>query len=241
LQCDRDLADLLELRFPGTARSTAEARAFTVRAVTWCARRGIAQFIVPEPGLPLPGVAEAARAVIPGARVAYVVTDESETPYARAAARCDDVTAAVIAGGDPAALLAGPADLLGDPALTKVINLAEPACAVLTVTALLTGEQAALMTAGFAERLAPGSALVMSSWVPPAESADRYAAAVAPAACLSRHTADDLAGWLSGGRLSLVEPPGVTDVRWWRAGMRGPRLRHHPRATAVAGAVAMVS
>src|ERR1700722_7043702 len=84
LQADRDLADRLELRFPGTAQAAAEARAFTGRAVTWCAQQGIAQYIVPEPGLPLPGgAADAARAVIPGARVAYACTDPSEAAYAR--------------------------------------------------------------------------------------------------------------------------------------------------------------
>jgi len=233
LQADRDLADLLELRFPGTARAALEARAFASRAVTWCARQGIAQFVIPEPGLPLPGgAAEAARAVIPGARVAYAVTDVSETGYARREAAGDDATAAVvgISAGDPAGLLA-------DPALLKVIDLGEPAAVVLAMTAhLMPGEEAAAMVAGFASALAPGSALVVSAWVPPGPGAGRLIAACAPAARLFRHTVPDIEGWLSG--LDLVKP-GVTDVRGWRAGMPEPRLRPRPDAM-TAGAVARV-
>ena len=153
LHADRDLADRLELRFPGTAQAAAEARAFTGRAVTWCAQQGIAQYIVPEPGLPLPGgAADAARAVIPGARVAYACTDPSEAAYARAEAARDDATAAVrgIGAGSPACLLT-------DPALRAVIDLGEPAAAVLAMIAhLMPGRQAARMVAAFAARLGRG-------------------------------------------------------------------------------------
>jgi hypothetical protein len=233
LQADRDLADRLELRFPGTAQAAAEARAFTGRAVTWCARQGIAQYIIPEPGLPLPGGADAARAVIPGARVAYADTDPSAFPYARAEASRDERTAAVcgIGPGDPVRLLA-------DPALRAVINLAEPACAVLAMIAhLMPGEAAAGVAAGFAARLAPGSAVVISAWVPPpGPGAERLITAYLPAARIFRHTMADIEAWLSG--LDIVKP-GVTDVRGWRAGVAEPRLRPRP-AGMTAGAVARV-
>jgi S-adenosyl methyltransferase len=235
LQADRDLADLLELRFPGTEQAAGEARAFVGRAVTWCARQGIAQFIVPEPGLPLPGgAAEAARAVIPGARVAYAVTDLSEIGYARAEAARDDATAAVlgISADDPAGLLA-------DPALLTVIDLGEPAAVVLAMTAcLMPGQEAAAMVAGYAARLAPGSALVVSAWVPhPGPGADRLIAACAPAVEVFRHTVPGIEGWLRG--LDLVKP-GVTDVRGWRAEMPEPRLAPRPAGMMTAGAVARV-
>lgn len=234
LQADRDLAGLLELRFPGTAQAAAEARAFTGRAVTFCARQGIAQYVVPEPGLPLPGsAAEAARAVIPGARVAYAVTDLSEIPYARAEAARGDATAAVggIGPGDPGRLLA-------DPGLQAVIDLGEPAAVVLAMTAcLMPGDEAAAMVAGFAARLAPGSAVAVSAWCPhPGPGAGRLIAACAPAAKVCPHTVAGIEGWLSG--LDVVKP-GVTDVRGWRAGMPEPRLAPRPVGM-TAGAVARV-
>jgi hypothetical protein len=52
LAADRDLAAVITARFPGVPAAIAEARAFTVRAVTWCALQGIAQYVVPDPGPP---------------------------------------------------------------------------------------------------------------------------------------------------------------------------------------------
>ena len=235
LHADRDLADRLELRFPGTAQAAAEARAFTGRAVTWCAQQGIAQYIVPEPGLPLPGgAADAARAVIPGARVAYACTDPSEAAYARAEAARDDVTAAVRdIGAD------SPACLLADPALRAVIDLGQPAAAVLAMIAhLMPGGQAAGMVAAFAARLAPGSAVVMSAWVPhPGAAAERLIAACQPLRVF-RHAVEDIEAWLGGPGLDVVKP-GVTDVRGWCAGIPEPRLRHRPVGM-TAGVVARV-
>jgi hypothetical protein len=235
LQADRDLADRLELRFPGTARAAVEARAFTGRAVTWCALQGIAQYIIPGPGLPLPGgAADAARAVIPGARVAYAGTDLPASAYAEAEGALDDRTAAVrgIGPGDPARLLA-------DPGLQAVIDLAEPAVAVLAMIAhLMPGGQAAGMVAAFAARLAPGSAVVMSAWVPhPGAAAERLIAACQPLRVF-RHAVEDIEAWLGGPGLDVVKP-GVTDVRGWCAGIPEPRLRHRPVGM-TAGVVARV-
>jgi hypothetical protein len=228
LYADRDLADRLEMRFPGTAQAAAEARAFTGRAVTWCARQGIAQYIVPEPGLPLPGsVADTARAVIPGARVAYADTDPSAYAYARAAASRDDATAAVrgIGADSPACLLA------------------DPVAAVLTMIAhLMPGGQATRMVAGFAARLAPGSAVVMSAWLPyPGATAERFIAACLPVR-IFRHAVGDIEAWLGGPGLEVVKP-GVTDVRGWCAGLPEPRLRHRPAgmtAGMTAGVIARI-
>jgi hypothetical protein len=239
LYADRDLADRLEMRFPGTAQAAAEARAFTGRAVTWCARQGIAQYIVPEPGLPLPGsVADTARAVIPGARVAYADTDPSAYAYARAAASRDDATAAVRGIGADS-----PACLLADPALRAVIDLDEPVAAVLTMIAhLMPGGQATRMVAGFAARLAPGSAVVMSAWLPyPGATAERFIAACLPVR-IFRHAVGDIEAWLGGPGLEVVKP-GVTDVRGWCAGLPEPRLRHRPAgmtAGVIAGVIARI-
>jgi hypothetical protein len=233
-QADRDLARVLRRQFPGAAQAATEALAFTARAVTWCAEQGIAQFIVPNPFLPLPGgTAEAARAVIPGARVAYASADPSALAYAQAAASRDDLTAVV--RGCAAADVAG---LLGDPGLLSVIDLGKPVCAVLAMTAhLLPGPQAAAMVAGFAGKLTAGSAIVLSTWVADDEPrAGKLTAVFLPAAQLFRHTVADVEGWLSG--LDVVEP-GVTDVRSWRPGWAEQRRQAGP-AGMTAGVVARV-
>lgn len=239
LQCDRDLAARLERMFPGIGADTADVRAFTARAAGWCASRGIGQYIIAEPGLPLPGGAgDAARAVLPAARLAYAVADSSEAAYARAAAAGDPAgTAAVCGAGAESAAV-----LLADPGLRAVIRLGEPACAVLPAVSLMDAAGAEAMITGFGAALVPGSALVISAWAPgPGEAAEALAAAAAPAGCLFPHDAGSLEKWLGAGRLRLVDPPGVTGARWWRAGMDCPVRGGTARITAAAGAVALVT
>ena len=53
-----------------------ENRAFIARAVTWAAQEGIGQFADLGAGTPArPSVGDAARAVIPDARIAYIDHD----------------------------------------------------------------------------------------------------------------------------------------------------------------------
>lgn len=217
---------MMEARFPGTAAAVAEAAGFTVRAVTWAARQGIGEYVVASPWLPLPGgVREAARAVIPGARVAYACDpgDASVLAYARAeAAALPGVTASA---GPPVAVPGG-----------------GPACVVLAMLAhLMPAGEAAAMIAAAAAGLAPGSCVVVSAAVPdPGAAGDALIAAAAACAPVHRHPPAVIAGWLEAAGLEVV-PPGVTDVRGWRAGMPAPRLRARPsRAMTVAGGVARV-
>jgi S-adenosyl methyltransferase len=73
---DRDEAGRLLAACPGLPGLVRENRAFLDRAVTWAAGQGIAQFLDLGTGLPLrPALHDSARAVIPGARVAYVDND----------------------------------------------------------------------------------------------------------------------------------------------------------------------
>jgi hypothetical protein len=239
LAADRGLADELTTRFPGLPVAVAEARAFTVRAVTWCALQGIGQYVVPEPGPPPPGaVREAARAVIPGARVAVACPpgDASALAYAlRDAARLPGV--AVISGMP----VADPIAMLGSAALRAVADLDRPACVVLALMLHLMGaSEARDMVAGVASALAPGSAVIVSAGVVDRTPAgDELIAVAAPCAVVRRHPPGVIAGWLAAAGLEIVEP-GVTDVRGWRAGMPEPRLRPRRVPAMVAGAVARV-
>lgn len=236
LQADRDHAAMMEARFPGTAAAVADAAAFTARAVTWAARQGIAQYAVAGPLL-LPGcpVREAARAVIPAARVTWACGpgDPSAVACARAEAARHPGTA-VIAGD------AGPAALLASPAAAAVVDWSAPACAVLAMTVHMMPPEAARDLAGdVAGLLAPGSCVIVSAAVPePGPEGDALIAAAAACAPVWRHPPAVIGEWLEKAGLVVV-PPGVTDVRGWRAGWAEPRLRARPPAAMmIAGAVA---
>lgn len=237
LDVDRDLAGRLAARYPELPGMVRDAGEFTVRAVTWCAREGIAQYVAYGAGMPLPGaVHEAARAVIPSARVAYacVPGDASGLASARAeAARSPGVAAVRTA--------AGVAGLLASPAVQSVIDPGEPACVLLPMMVHLMGARRARdVLAALAGALAAGSAVVVSAAVPdPGAEGDGLIAAFTPYWAVRRHPPEVIGGWLAAAGLAVV-PPGVTDVRGWRAGMPEPRLPATRLPATAVGVVARV-
>src|SRR5947208_10883676 len=73
---DREVAQRMMAVAPLTAEVTRENRQFLARAVAWAANRGITQFIDLGCGLPTaPNTHETARAIVAGARVAYLDND----------------------------------------------------------------------------------------------------------------------------------------------------------------------
>jgi S-adenosyl methyltransferase len=123
---DRAEADLLLSLYPPLRDLVRENRAFVTRAVAWAAEQGISQFLDLGAGLPAsPAVHQAARAVLPAARVAYVDTDPVVLAHARALlATSDGVTAVAADLRDPAAVLA-------DKELRTVIDPDQPAGVIL--------------------------------------------------------------------------------------------------------------
>ena len=82
---DRDVADRMLEHDPGLRDRVRDNREFVAGVARLAAERGIAQFIDLGAGLPTrPSVHEAARAVHPGARVAYVDNDPVVVSHARA-------------------------------------------------------------------------------------------------------------------------------------------------------------
>jgi hypothetical protein len=72
---------------PLAVEVTRENRQFLARAVTWAANRGITQFIDLGCGMPTaPNTHETARAISPGARVAYLDNDAVVLSHLRALA-----------------------------------------------------------------------------------------------------------------------------------------------------------
>jgi hypothetical protein len=198
---------------PGLGRVAQENRRFLSTAVTKLAGgqygAAVSQFIDAGAGLPTrPSVHEAARAVNPAARVAYVDRDPEVVTSIRHRLAVDSGIAAV--SGD----ITDPAAVLADPALRKVISLARPVCVILAaVLHFMDSGRAAQVTAGWMAPLVPGSWAVISV----AHFADEALAARIrakyAAADWHNHGPDDLRAFAAAAGLELLGEP--ADVRCW--------------------------
>ena len=170
-------------------------------------------------GLPAcPAVHQAARTVMPAARVAYVDVDPVVLSHARALLATSDGASAV------AADLRDPGAVLANPQLRAVIDPARPVCAILgAVLHFLDAGAARAVTAGYARGMVPGSCLVISVACHDDEGLSKLLAAEYTAAAWHNHTAADVTSFFAG--LELVGP-GVTEAQTWRAWMPQPVLRH---------------
>ena len=212
-----EVGRLLEI-YPPLPDLVRENRAFVTRAVTWAAGQGISQFIDLGAGLPAsPPVHQAARAVIPTARVAYVDLDAVVLSHARALLATSDGVIAVEADlRDPQAVLAG-------PELREVIDPAWPACVILgAVLHFMDAGTARVVTAGYARLMAPGSCLVLSCARFEDEELAKQLAQEYTAADWHNHSADDVASFFDGLELA---GPGVTEARTWRSWQTEPVFR----------------
>ena len=112
--------------------------------------------------------------------------------------------------------LRDPAAVLADQALRKVVDPAEPICVLLGLVLHYTDAAAAReVTAGYAQRLARGSCIVIT--VPRFDDLqlfDQVRGAYTPAV-LHNHTREDVASFLAG--LDLIRP-GVKPVAGFRPG-----------------------
>ena len=205
---------LLEI-YPQLADLVQENRAFIIRAVTMAADLGIGQFIDLGAGLPAsPAVHQAARKVMPEARVAYVDTDPVVLSHARALlATSDGVTAAEADLRDPAAVL-------GHPHLRAVIDPARPVCVILGAVLHFMGAGAArAVTAGYVSLLAPGSYLIIScASLDDPELAKQLSAEYTPATW-HNHPAEAVGSFFGGLELA---GPGLTEAQTWRPWLAEP-------------------
>ncbi len=215
---DRAEAERLLAIYPPLRDLVRENRAFVTQAVSWAARQGIGQFIDLGAGLPAsPSVHQAARAVLPSARVAYVDIDPMVLSHARALLTTDDGVTAV------AADLRDPAAVLADPQLRAVIDLREPVCVILAaVLHFLDADAARAVTAGYARLMAPGSCLAISCARYGDEALGKRLSADYTATTWHSHSRADVESFFAG--LVLVGP-GVAEAGTWRAWMPEPVLR----------------
>ena len=212
---DGELAGRLLEVCPSLRNLVQENRAFIARAVTWAAQDGIGQFADVGTGTSVrPPVGDPARAVIPGARIAYIDHDPIVIAIARALLADDEGTAAA------AADLTDPAAVLAHQEVRAVIDPAEPVCVVLGLAlSLMPVRQAREAVAGYADLIAPGSHGVISCARSDDEELRKQFSEAFTAADSYNHSPDEVKGFLAG--LELV-PPGLVAAPNWRGGWHVP-------------------
>jgi len=157
---DRAVAEKLMASNLDPKRLALVTRDFLVRAVRFAAERGVAQFLDLGSGLPTaPSVHEVARAVIPGAHVAYVDNDPVVIAHNRALLATGDDIVTVHAD------VRDPASVLGSEAVRRCLDLGRPVALLLLGVMHFIGDEddAEGMIARYRDALAPESVLVLST------------------------------------------------------------------------------
>lgn len=191
-------------------------RRFLGRAVKYVARQNVTQFVDLGAGLPSQGnVHEVAKQVRSDARVVYVDHDPVVAIHARVLLASDDPTVAVVQED-----VRQPEKILAHPEVKRLIDFDEPVC-VLFVSVLhgiTEAEDPAGIVREFAERMAPGSYLILSHLTREGHPADLvrkkeevFARSATPFSYRSR---DEILRYFDG--FELVEP-GLTTVTEWRS------------------------
>jgi SAM-dependent methyltransferase len=189
---DKALAQRLEALYPDLRAHLAASRRYVADRVTRIARTGVDQYLDLGAGLPTrPAVHATARAVLPGARVAYVDRDPAVIEHGRAL-----VPAAVrYVQGD----LAEPEAILSHPDLAGFLDFARPVGLILALAVHVLDPGTARAVAGVLVRAAaPGSYLVVTA-APGGLPESVWSGGLAAA---------DLASFLAG--LDLL-PPGIEE------------------------------
>lgn len=208
---DREAAELMAEQCPGMRSMARENRAFVLNAVEWVARnQEVRQFLDLGCGFPShPAVHDAARAVTEDATVAYVDRD----PVVMV-----NVAALEAKGPGLAALQADVRDVqgvLGAREVRHVIDLTQPAGVILGGTLSdMPAEDAQKTVAGYAEALAPGSAVVISC---PSFTNQELAAVIERVFVgegWRNHSPQDVTGFFSAGGLTILQGR-VMDVGCW--------------------------
>jgi O-methyltransferase involved in polyketide biosynthesis len=217
---DREQARKLLRIDPRAALTCRENREFVTRAVSWAASQGIRQFLDLGAGLPTsPSVHEAAREVIPDARVCYVDNDPVAVLHANALLTTPDGVSATEAD------LADPDAVLANPVVARTIDLSQPVCVILAaVLHFYDPDQARRITGGYMSRMAPGSVMAISCLRQ--DDPARWAPVAYTAAQLYNHSRDELTTFFAGQDLV---GPGLAPSDAWRGGMS--QVPSAPRGT----------
>jgi hypothetical protein len=212
---DREVGRRAAAAMPTLGPAIWANRAFLRRVVTYLAtERGVDQFLDLGSGVPTLGnVHEVAQAANPVARVVYVDNDPAAVTHGRRLLAGDDQTTVIEAD------LRKPADVLGRPELTEVLDLSKPV-AVLMIAVLHflpDSDHPGDIIRAYRDHIVPGSYVALSHAADdedlPGEQArmiDDYQRST-KVPFIHRDPAQ-LAGWLAG--MELV-PPGIVLTNEW--------------------------
>ena len=212
-QVDRAAAEKVLAVAPDQRRLARANRAFAIRVVRAVAGAGVRQFIDLGTGIPTsPSVHEVATEADPSARVVYVDHDPVVQVHNSALLGGDSRVATVRAD------IRQPDAVLGDPGLRRLIDFSEPVgvlCAAV-LHLISDDEDPAGILARFADRMAPGSHLVVSQFAADSDPAGmarlRAVADGTPVETYFR-SAGEIRAFFGG--LELLEP-GLVSVDEWR-------------------------
>jgi hypothetical protein len=220
---DREAVERLFAYAPENRDVPRANRRFLGRAVRFVAEQGIRQFIDLGAGLPSQGnVHEVARDVAPGAHVVYVDSDPVVVVHARALLAEEQHTTTVVQAD-----IREPCSVLDNPVVAQLIDFSEPV-AVLFVS-ILHGiadcDDPAGIVRAFAERMAPGSYLILSHLTseghPPEQVRKKEEIFARSATPFSYRSREEIMRFFDG--FELVEP-GLTPVTSWRPELMDKRL-----------------
>ena len=232
---DRALGEAIAEALPTIRTQVRGQRAFLGRAVRYLARdAGVRQFLDIGTGIPSAGnVHDVAQEIAPESRVLYVDNDPIVLVHARALmAGTAEGTVAFIQAD-----LREPEAILGDPAVAKTLDLAQPVGLVLVgvMHHLRDDDDPRRVVATLVDALAPGSYLVLSQTTPDFDpDAMRALAAASEQGGIANvpRTLADTEPFFAG--LELVEP-GLVPLAAWRP---DPGAELGPHAVYAYGGVA---
>jgi len=192
------------------------------------AARGVRQFIDVGAGLPTAlNTHDIAKNLNPEARVAYVDNDPIVISHARSLLAKSPGVIAV--PGD----MRDPGRILADGGLTELIDMAEPACVILSaILHFADAGTARDVAASFARAIVPGSYLIISVGSGNPSEGKNFTSAYT-AARIHMHSLEEIVSFFDG--LEFV-PPGVVSVRCWYGEGPAPNLK--PRTATFLGGVA---
>jgi S-adenosyl methyltransferase len=229
---DREAAQRALSKVPDGREIARANRDFLVRVVKYLARNGIDQFIDIGSGIPTsPNVHEAARAIKPCARVAYIDNDPDVVMHTRDMLSGLDGVNAIY--GD----IRYPVNVAYAPALLDVIDFSRPVAALFVAVLhfLTNGDDPYNSVSVLTQRMMSGSYIAISHITSDGTDPDTirtiqeaYEAASAPAIFRTRRQIEDLFH-----RLELVRP-GLVEISEWRS---NNRKRAMPPALRFIGAI----
>jgi hypothetical protein len=216
---DREAAEQSAKAVPALPWLSVENRKFLGRAVRFCARAGITQFLDIGSGLPtMENVHQVAEQAAKEPRVVYVDNDPVVVSHARALLRAPHTAAA---RGD----LTRPGEILAAPEVRRLIDFGQPVAILVVATLHFIPDEAgpAAAMARLRDAMAPGSYLVIShvevsadhgvGTQPRSQAARDLGEAQKGTPWGPARNRDEIAAFF--GDLTLVEP-GLVDVWDWR-------------------------